>query len=107
MQLEVGVHTVTNWIKRWLDRESESVDDRLQDLPRPGTPDTIMPEQWCRIIAMSCEKPSEYGLPMTDWTHRELANEIIKQGIVDTISPSHLGRMLKKKTSSRTESDTG
>ena len=96
-QLDVGVHTVTSWIKRWLDSESESVADRLQDLPRPGTPDTITPEQWCRIIAMSCEKPSEYGLPITDWTHRELANEIIKQGIVDTISPSHLGSMLKKR----------
>lgn len=106
-QLDVGVHTVTNWIKRWLDSESESVAGRLQDLPRPGAPDTITPEQWCQIIAMSCEKPSKYGLPITDWTHRELASAIIKQEIVDTISPSHLGRMLKKKTSNRTESATG
>ena len=106
-QLSVGVHTVTNWIKRWLDSESESVAERLQDLPRPGAPDTITPEQWCRIIALSCEKPSEYGLPITDWTHRELADEIIRQKIVDTISPSHLGRMLKKKTSSHTGFATG
>jgi len=106
-QLDVGAHTVTHWIKRWLDSESETIAERLQDLPRPGAPDTITPEQWCRIIAMSCEKPSKYGLPITDWTHRELANEIIRQKIVDTLSPSHLGRMLKKKTSSRTEFVTG
>jgi len=86
---------------------AEQIAERLQDLPRPGAPDTITPEQWCRIIAMSCEKPSKYGLPITDWTHRELANEIIRQKIVDTLSPSHLGRMLKKKTSSRTEFVTG
>lgn len=65
-QLAIGVHTVTYWIKRWLESKPESVAGRLQDLPCPGAPDTIMPEQGCRIIAMSCEKPSDYGLPITD-----------------------------------------
>ena len=106
-QLGIEKHNVTTWVKRWRERSKHPVIERLQDLPRPGAPDSISPEQWCQIIAMSCEKPSEYGLPITDWTHRELANEAIKQGIVKTISPSYLGRVLKKKTSSPTASGTG
>jgi putative transposase len=106
-KLDIMNCVVTKWTKRWHERASDPVEERLQDLPRPGTPDTIMPEQWCNIIAMSCEKPEDHGLPTTDWTYRELAGEVIKQEIVETISPSHLGRILKKKTSSPTEFATG
>ena len=106
-KLGVEEHLVTTWIKRWLDRKECAVIERLQDLPRPGSPGVITSEQCCQIIGMSCEKPSEYGLRNTDWSQRELAKEVIKQGIVEAISPSHLGRELKKRTSSRTEPATG
>lgn len=106
-QLGVDKHLVTTWIKRWLGRQETPIANRLQDLPRSGSPGTTSPEQWCQIIALSCESPSDYDLPITDWTQRELAREAIKQGIVETISPSHLGRVLKKKTYSLTELGTG
>jgi len=95
--LGVNVHVITTWTKRWLERSNDPVEERLQDLQRPGTPDTFTPEQWCQIIALACENPADHGRPITHWTHRELADEIIKQGIVETISPSHLGRILKKR----------
>ncbi len=96
-KLGVNIHVVTTWTKRWLERSADSVEERLQDLQRPGAPDTFTPEQWCQIIALACETPADSGRPITHWTHRELADEVIKQGIVDTISPSHLGRILKKR----------
>ena len=98
-ELGINEQSVTIWIKRWLERKTDPAEERLNDLPRPGTPDTFTPEQWCRIVALACESPSQYGLPITDWTNRELAKEVMKQGIVESISPSHLGRVLKKKTS--------
>ena len=106
-ELGINEHQVTEWIKRWTVRSEDPVIERLQDLPRAGAPSSITPEQWCQIVAMACESPSEYGLPITDWTHRELAKEVMKQGIVESISPSHLGRMLKKMTSNHIGSDTG
>lgn len=106
-ELGISEQSVTIWIKRWLERDMDPIEERLKDLPRPGTTDTFSPEQWCRLIALSCESPSEYGLPITDWTHRELAREAMKQGIVESISSSHLGRMLKKKTSNHIGHATG
>ncbi len=96
-KLDINSHVITTWTKRWIERASDPVEERLHDLPRSGSPGTITPEQWCRIIALSCEKPEDYNVPITDWTYRELATEVIKQGIVDKISSSHLGRTLKKK----------
>ena len=95
--LDVNSHVITTWTKRWLERLAEPVEDRLQDRQRPGAPDTFTPEPLCHIVALACENPVDYERPITHWTHRELAEEAIKQGIVETISPSHLGRLLKKR----------
>ncbi len=97
-KLDVQNNIITNWTARWHELTNKPVRERLQDLPRPGTPDTFTPEQLCQIIALSCEKPEDYGRPITHWTHKELAKEAIKQGIVETISANHLGRLLKKTT---------
>ncbi len=92
-QLGVRSHVVTTWTKRWREKSDEPVEQRLADLPRPGAPDTFTPEQLCQMIALACESPQDYGCPMTHWTQRELAAEVVKQGIVEKISPHHLGRL--------------
>ena len=95
----VGTTTgkVTKWTKRWIDWALEPIRARLSDRPRSGAPDTITPEQWCRIFALACESPQDCGLPITHWSSRELAAEAVKQGIVESLSAGHLRRMLKKK----------
>ena len=95
-KLEIRKDTVTDWTVRWHNTSDKPVKERLMDLPRSGAPDTFTPEQLCLIIAISCESPETYERPITHWTPRELADEVIKQGIVESISPSYLGRLLKK-----------
>lgn len=96
---QVGMNKcdITLWTQRWLERLTEPVEKRLCDAPRPGAPGRMTAEQWCQIIALTCEPPEDHGLPITHWTHKELAREVVKQGIVDRISPSHLGTTLKKR----------
>jgi putative transposase len=67
----------------------------LQDLPRSGTPATFSAEQIVQVIALSCEKPEASGRPVTDWTPPELADEVVKRGIAERISPTTVGRFLK------------
>ena len=95
-ELSIRNKTVTTWIARWRDLTNKSVEDRLQDASRPGAPDKFTPEQLCQIIAIACEKPEDHGRPVIHWTHRELAEVVVEKGIVDSISPSHLGALLKK-----------
>jgi putative transposase len=35
-------------------------------------------------------------MSISHWTERELANEMIEQGIVESISPRHVGRLLSE-----------
>jgi putative transposase len=99
--------TVRLWRQRWLSvagvaLEELDVADRLSDAPRSGTPARISPEQVARSVALACEAPSESGRPVSQWSTTELAAEIMRRGIVETISPRHAARLLKRGISSRT-----
>ena len=95
------------WRQRWLQfrdvpLEEVSVAERLTDAPRCGAPAKFTPEQVCQIIALACEQPSDSDRPISQWSHRELADEIVRRGIVDSISPRHAGRLLKRSRSQTT-----
>ena len=94
-RLETTRPTVRLWRRHWFERVEATVIERLQDDPRPGTPQTFTAEQWCQIMALACESPELSGRPISHWTPREVADEAIKRGIVKQISVRHVGRFLK------------
>ena len=73
-----------------------SAQERLEDAPRSGSPARITADQRCQIEKLACEKPEKLGIPISHWTNREIAAEIMKQGIVEQISARHAGRLLKR-----------
>lgn len=100
--LQVNLDTVRLWRQRWLQLPaiplSElSAEERLKDLPRPGAPARITADQRCQIEALACEKPEGSDRPISHWTGREIADEIMKREIVSYISARHAGRLLKKR----------
>jgi transposase len=106
-ELNQSVDMVRLWRRRWLALqpialEDLSVEERLEDLPRPGTPPRLTADQICQIEQLACEKPERSGRPISQWTGREIADELVKRGIVDHISARHAARLLKKGVSSRT-----
>jgi len=106
-KVHLSIDMVRQWRGRWLALQPMpltdlSIDDRLQDLPRSGAPARITADQVCQITSLACEKPELSGRPITHWTGREVADEIMKRGIVDHISPRHAARLLKGGISSRT-----
>jgi len=97
----VTLDTVRLWRNRWVKLQDISLDDlsledRLQDAPRPGAPARISADQRCQIEALACEKPEASDRPITHWTAREIADELKKRKIVDDISPRHAARLLKR-----------
>jgi transposase len=111
-QLGVSRETVRLWRDRWVGLQGVpldelSVDERLADAPRSGAPVRIGAEHVCAIIALACEAPAHAGRPISHWTGREIAEEIIGRGIVATISPRHAARLLKRGICSPTWSVTG
>lgn len=96
--LSISLDTSRLWRRRWLELSSSDlpVDERLQDAPRPGGPAKFSLEQLTQLYTLACDPPEKYGLPISHWSDRELATEMAKQGIVESISERHVGRVLKE-----------
>ena len=110
-QMHLNRGTVRAWRQRWLALASKleqiEVDGgsdkaltamivaALTDHPRSGTPATFTAEQIVQIVAVACEDPAASGRPISHWTPREVAEEVRKRGIVETISTRSVGRFLK------------
>jgi transposase len=98
--LRVSRQTVITWRARFVERRQASPDapvqELLEDLPRSGGPDRIKVEQWIDIMALATSSPESKGVPITHWTHCELAQTIVSQGILPAIDPRTVGRFLKQ-----------
>jgi len=111
-KLKVHRITVRLWRKRWAAAQemlaakeaipdekhplSEAIEQVLSDSWRSGRPDTFSAEQVVHIVAISCEEPSASGLPINSWTPKDIAQEAIRRGIVERISPQSVARFLKR-----------
>ncbi len=98
--LGIAAKTVRQWRGRWrafgaVPLAELSVAERLTDAPRSGAPPRLTAEQVCQIVALACEQPADSDRPVSQWSARELADEIVRRGIIERISPRHAGRLLK------------
>jgi len=103
-------HAVGRWRRRW----SESVDallaiemhephaaleravvDVLSDAHRSGSSGRFSAQQIAHVVSTACESPRACGRPVDAWTGRELADEVIQRGLVDSISASRVNDLLR------------
>jgi len=98
--LHISFDQARHWRRRWLSlagiAEELSVSERLVDLARPGRPVRITADQVCQIVALACEAPKDSARPISHWTGREVAAEIVQRGILPSISARHARRLLKR-----------
>ncbi len=109
-QVGLGRMEVGKWRRRWQDaweeltllecteprRLRQAIRDTLRDAPRSGSPGKFTAEQVTQILAVACEPPPQSGRPITHWTHAELRDEVVKRGIVTSISVWQVGCYLRE-----------
>lgn len=108
-ELSIHLNTVKSWQKRWLSNqeklsELETESDFIKairlffkDLFRSGKPKKFSVAQEKQIVALACDQPSNHAIEMTDWSHKMLAITAQAKGIVESISPAQVGRILKNR----------
>src|SRR5947209_19882 len=104
-------HQVGIWRRRWQNAFAKlikvecletaaalrkAIEAVLADEQRPGCPGKFTAEQMALILAVACEPPEKSGRPITHWTGRELADEVVQRGIVEAISASQINRYLRE-----------
>ena len=96
--LDISLDMARLWRNRWFETSDKelSILQRLQDLERIGAPVKFSMEQVIELFALACSPPEDYGRPISHWTPRELADEMMKQEIIENISVRHVGRLLEE-----------
>ncbi len=104
--------TVAKWRDRWLDggawlaeveaREARdqalgaALEKLLLDARRSGRPATFSAEQVVKVIALACEPPRASGRPINRWDSKALVAELVKRGVVPSISRATVSRLLRE-----------
>lgn len=108
VELGLNRNTVQYWRGRWQKARGEwegiedekklrqAIEGGLADEARSGTPSKFSAEQIVQIVAVACEEPPASGYPVSHWSAKEVAQEVIKRGIVTSISERQVGRFLKR-----------
>jgi hypothetical protein len=77
--------------------QTQSIEDTLFDNPRPGRPTIVDGAVEAHITRLACTTPPK---GYAKWSLNLIRNRVVALDIVDTISPTTVGRVLKKKSSS-------
>lgn len=103
--------TVGLWRRRWQDSFAallkmqftensaafrRAITECLSDAPRSGSKGEFTAEQIIGVIGIACEPPENSDRPVNSWTGKELADEAQKRNIVESISASHVNRILRE-----------
>lgn len=104
-------HSVGRWRKRWQDSFEallsiemnasqaaleRAIVDVLRDAHRSGSSGKFSAEQVVQLVSIACENPRDSDRPVEEWTGRELANEMQKRSLVDSISASWVNELLRQ-----------
>ena len=108
--LKVTWKTVQKWVERWNEYLPKfakiltnkknalrnAIIDCLSDAPRSGKPPIFTPEQVVKITSLACTTPKSHGVPLSHWSSRSLAQQVVKMQIVQKISHAKVAIFLKQ-----------
>ncbi len=110
-EVGLGQRFVGRWRRRWAKAWNSlveiecgktktdltaAIDEILRDEPRTGARPKFSVEQITQILAVAREPPPNRDQESGDWTAHELAVEVVRRGIVASISASQVRRYLRE-----------
>jgi transposase len=90
----VGVCVDT--VRTWRNRYAAHGPDGLSDRARPGRPRRFTDVQQAQVKALACALPADRGIPLSRFSHADLAAEAVDTGVVEDISASTVRRWLHR-----------
>ena len=82
-------------VNLWLGRFEERGVPGLKDLSRSGRPREISALERHEVLAAACRDPRDLGLERDLWSHHALAEVLAEGALVEAISASSVGRILR------------
>lgn len=81
-------------VHKWGQRFRERGVAGLEDQPRPGRKPKFQPGVALHLVQLACESPDLRGRSLSQWDGVELAQQLVAEKVVDSISPQSVRRIL-------------
>ena len=103
---EVQDHLNVNYVSlsKWAKRYSSEGLTMLYDKSRSGRPVSFSGEECAKVTALACSSPP---LGHSSWSLRLLSDKLVELEIIESISHTEVGRILKKMNYNLTEKNNG
>jgi transposase len=85
------VRNARKWAQRYL---AEGLHG-LTDKPGRGRKPVFSPEVALHLVKIACERPDKLGRSLSQWDCRELAAQLVREGVVESSSPDTVRRILE------------
>jgi transposase len=89
-QVGLSPRHVHKWSRRFVAQGVRGLEDQL----RPGPTPRFSPGVALHLVKMACEMPDLRGRSLSQWDGTELARQLVAEGVVDSISPQSVRRIL-------------
>lgn len=81
----------------WIERFNENGFVGFEDPPNPeGRPSTLSSKQIREMIKIALARPTDLGLPYTQWSVSKLRTYLLKRGLFPDVSNEWIRRLLKR-----------
>jgi transposase len=94
--IDISHISLGKWAKRFKTERLKM----LYDKPRPGRPIGLSGEEHAKVTALACSKPPE---GYARWSLRLLSGRLVELNVLENISHTEVGNILKKMNFSLTE----
>ena len=81
-------------VRKWALRFATQGIDGLLDKKRPGRQPVFSPAVALDVVKLACERPDVVGRSLSQWDSAELARQLVRDGVVEAISPQTVQRIL-------------
>src|SRR5215470_12307977 len=81
-------------VRKWALRYVTHGIEGLADKKRPGRRQVFPPAVALYVVKLACERPDVVGRSLSQWDSVELARQLVRDGVVEAISPQTVQRIL-------------
>jgi transposase len=81
-------------VRKWALRFVASGIEGLYETKRPGRQPVFSPAVALYVVKLACERPDVLGRSLSQWDSTALARQLVHDGVVETISPQTVQRIL-------------
>lgn len=90
------LHLHEEYVRELIRRFNEGSFPALQPRPRTGRHRELEPEEIAAVLEVATSRPKDFGMPLTTWSLRKLADFLIRRRLVKRTTANMLSRILRE-----------